>query len=268
MAIYAQGVGRGQGGEPAILIRMIKVDTLTKQFGSVTALDAVDFTVPRGSICALLGPNGSGKTTLMRIVAGLLQPTSGSVSINDVPMATHPVAAKRQVGYIPDDPEAWGKMTGYEFLHFIGALHEVPQVVREKRIAELLPHFGLEPIQHTYFDQYSRGNRQKFTILAALLHEPKVLLIDEPIVGLDPDSVSTFESLLLRFVAEGGTILITTHTLAVADRIADRVGILHNAELASFATPAELKKAAGLGDDAHLLDLYHATVGQDALTTE
>lgn len=239
---------------------MLETNQLSKSFGTTAAVSAVDVQVAPGSIFALLGPNGSGKTTFIRLLSGLLQPTSGTISIAGISMADEPMAAKQLVGYIPDNPEAWGQMTGLEFLHFTGALYNVPEGVRSQRIQALLPRFNLEGIEHTYFEHYSRGNRQKFCILAALLHEPKVLLIDEPIVGLDPDSVNVFEELLKEFTAGGGSVLITTHTLQVAERVADTVGILMAGSLHTTGPLSELRSRHNLSAEASLLDLYYAVV--------
>ena len=235
---------------------MLEIQAVQRSFGATRALENVEFTIAPGEIFALLGPNGSGKTTLTRIIAGLLRPDAGDVRICGASVTTDPQTTKRHVGYIPDNPEAWGRLTGYEFLHFIGSLYDIPFSEREERIAALLPKFALADIQHIYFDNYSRGNRQKFTILSAFLHEPTVLLIDEPIVGLDPDSVQTLEEMLQAFAAAGGVVMITTHTLAVADRIADRVGFLTQGKLTALDTVSRIKSSAGLSADASLQDVY------------
>jgi ABC-2 type transport system ATP-binding protein len=239
---------------------MLRVHEVTKQFGSLTAVDEVTFTVGEGELFALLGPNGSGKTTLAKLIAGLLRPSSGDVFIGDASMRSAPQVAKFRLGYIPDDPVAWGSMTGFEFLMFTGALYQIGVEKRKRKIAELLPHFNLESIQHVPFAQYSRGNRQKFTILAALLHAPDVLLIDEPIVGLDPDSVGVFENLLREYKAKGGVIVLTTHTLDVAERLADRIGILQAGKLVAAESLAALRSQAGCGEQASIHEVYHALV--------
>ena len=235
---------------------MLELSQVSKHFGSVQAVSDVSFSVGEGEIFALLGPNGSGKTTLTRVIAGLLQPTGGSVRIAGVELAEHPIDAKRHVGYIPDTPEVWGRMTGREFLHFTGALYDMPPTRRAERIDELLPRFELGAIADGYFDQYSRGNRQKFTVLAALLHEPQVLLIDEPIVGLDVDSVQVLEDLLREFAGAGGAVLITTHTLTVAEHTAGRFGMLSRGSLTAVGTLAELKGQAGMPEEAWFVDVY------------
>lgn len=241
---------------------MLEIQTLSKRFGDETVLQAIDLSVASDSIYALIGPNGSGKTTLTKIVAGLLQPSDGTVTIAGVDMVRDPVRAKQSIGYIPDNPEAWGKLTGREFLHFVGALYGMSPTERARRIDELLPVFQLAEIADRYFEHYSRGNRQKFSIIAALLHEPQLLLIDEPIVGLDPESVTVFEGLLREFAAGGGSVLITTHTLLVAEHIADTVGLLADGSLVASDSIAALRESAGLAPDASLVAVYHALVGQ------
>jgi len=246
---------------------MLHVSNISKQFGAHQVLDDISLSVPDGSICALIGPNGSGKTTLTKIIAGLLQPTAGTVTIAGADIVRDPITAKAQLGYIPDNPEAWGKMTGRELLHFVGALYGMTPAARAQRIEELLPIFALTDIADRDFEQYSRGNRQKFSILTALLHEPKLLLIDEPIVGLDPESVSILEHLLVDFAAKGGSVLITTHTLLVAEHIADRVGILAHGSLLAADTVDVVRAQAEKGPDASLSQVYHTIVGQSVAET-
>lgn len=247
---------------------MLNIDTLSKQFGCETVLTDINFEVTKGIIHALIGPNGSGKTTLTKIVAGLLAPTSGTVTVNGQDIAQKPEETKQVIGYIPDNPEAWGKMTGREFLHFVGALYGMTPAIRSKRIAELLPLFQLESIADRYFEHYSRGNRQKFAIIAAWLHKPELLLIDEPIVGLDPESVTTFEHILQDFAQAGGAVLITTHTLLVAEHIADTVGLLAHGKLVANNSLSQLRSEAGEAEDASLAKVYHALVKGDVASEE
>ena len=167
---------------------MLTLSHVTKHFGEKTAVDDVSFSVAPGEVFSLIGSNGSGKTTLLKMVVGLLRPDQGIISVNQDDTVEEPLKTKSLIGYIPDEPAAWPGMTGEEFLHFVGALYGVDENRRKQKIRELLPLFRIDGSEMDDFDGYSRGNKQKFSILAALLHEPKLLLIDEPIVGLDPES--------------------------------------------------------------------------------
>lgn len=237
---------------------MLSITHLTKRFSEVSALDDLNLEVQKGEIVALLGPNGSGKTTAVKLVAGLLRLETGSVTISGHSLATQPTEAKQQLGYIPDDPFVWSGMTGEEFLHFTGSLYGLDAETRRKRIPPLLAHFKLEAIANRSFEDYSRGNKQKFSILAGLLHRPKVLLVDEPIVGLDPESAKVAEGLFKDFAKGGGSLLLVTHTLPVAERLADRIGILVYSKLRAFGTMTELRTQAKLASNATLDQVYLA----------
>jgi ABC-2 type transport system ATP-binding protein len=239
-------------------MEILKVEGLIKQFGDKVALKGVSLTIDAGNVYALIGPNGSGKTTLVKTVAGLLHPSRGKVFVDGADAVGDPVRAKSAIGYIPDEPSAWAGMTGEEFLHFIGALFGVPEAVRRERISKLLGKFHLVGIEKGYFEDYSRGNKQKFTIIAALLHEPKLLLVDEPIVGLDPESAEIAKQEFRAFADRGGAVLIVTHTLTVAQEIADVIGVLKNGTLVASGSFAELTHLAKLGAKANLVDVYRA----------
>lgn len=237
---------------------MLKINSLTKNFPREEAVKKISFEIKEGEIFSLIGPNGSGKTTIIKIIAGLLHPTSGSVSVNGKDVQNDPVGAKGEIGYIPDEPSVWPQVTGEEFLHITGALFGVDEETRNKRIPGLLDIFGLKGIEKGYFEDYSRGNKQKFTILAAFLHKPKLLLIDEPIVGLDPVSAETARKKFEQFAKDGGSILLVTHTLNVAELIADRIGILKMGSIKAIGTMSELRTKAGLEDGSSLNDIYLA----------
>lgn len=237
---------------------MLKVKNLTKKFNKIEAVKDVSFEVKSGEIFALIGPNGSGKTTIIKTIAGLLKPTNGAVLVDSHDVTKEPQAAKQVIGYIPDEPSIWSRMTGEEFLHFSGALYNVEEKKRESKIPELMKIFDLAEIEKSYFEDYSRGNKQKFTILAALLHNPKLLLIDEPIVGLDPTSAETAKSKFSEYARNGGAVLVVTHTLPVAEEIADRIGVLDKGKLTAIGSFSELKQKAGLGENDNLEDVYKA----------
>lgn len=237
-------------------MNLLSVEGLTKKFGDMIAVNNISLSLKGGEVYALIGPNGSGKTTLVKTIAGLLRPNHGKILVNGVDVVVDPARAKAALGYIPDEPSAWTGMTGEEFLHFIGAIWGVPEAVRKDRVKALLGTFHLAGIEKGYFEDYSRGNKQKFTIMAGLLHQPKLLLIDEPIVGLDPESAEIAKKEFREFANRGGAVLIVTHTLNVAQEIADVIGVLKNGKLVASASFGELKKMAKLGNDASLGDVY------------
>lgn len=234
------------------------IEGLTKKFGEMNAVDDITLSLKGGEVYALIGPNGSGKTTLIKTVVGLLRPNSGKITVDGVDVVRDPARAKEAIGYIPDEPSAWEGMTGEEFLNFIGALWGMPETARKEGIKALLTTFHLSGIEKGYFEDYSRGNKQKFTIMAGLLHHPKLLLVDEPIVGLDPESAEIAKKELRGFADKGGTVLIATHTLNVAQEIADVIGVLKNGKLVASAPFKELQRMAKLGENATLGDVYKA----------
>jgi ABC-2 type transport system ATP-binding protein len=234
----------------------LNVKGLSKRFGDLKAIDNVSFSIGAGKIFCLIGPNGAGKTTIVKNIAGLFAPDAGSITVDGKNVSKFPRAAKSLVGYIPDDPSVWSVMTGEEFLHFVGILFDVPPDVRAREIRRLLAEFDLQGIEQNYFESYSRGNKQKFSILAALLHEPKLLLIDEPIVGLDPMSARKAKELFQAFARARGSVLLVTHTLPVAEEIADTIGLIKHGKLAAQGTMDELRALAHLGQRATLEDVY------------
>jgi ABC-2 type transport system ATP-binding protein len=220
----------------------LTIKDLSKRFGAREAVQELSFEIMAGEIVSLVGPNGSGKSTTMKMVAGLLLPGSGHILIDGYDVAQQPLAAKARTGYIPDDPTIWSGMTGEELLHFTGALYGMEEADRLARMEELLPIFHLEAIASEYFADYSRGNRQKFAIIAALLHRPKLLLVDEPIVGLDPASITVAMQLFRDFADDGGAIFLIAHTLAVVAEVSDKIGLLRDGSLQAFGSLHELKK--------------------------
>lgn len=225
---------------------MIELQNLTKRFGVVTAVNSLSLSVASGEIYGFIGPNGAGKTTTIKMMAGLLRPNGGTAKLDGFDIAQEPEKAKQSIGYIPDDPYVYERMTGLEFLHFIGELWGVPPHERTRRLTQLQDVYSLGSILEGYMEHYSRGNKQKVVILAALLHQPKILLVDEPIVGLDPESAAITKVLFRNFVKEdGGTIFMSTHTLPVAEEICDRVGIIKEGMLVAEGTLEELRGKAG-----------------------
>jgi ABC-2 type transport system ATP-binding protein len=239
---------------------MLQIQNLTKKFGNKIALDNVSFSLGAGEVFCLIGPNGSGKTTLVKNVGGLLQPTAGSVSVGGFDAVKNPEEAKSLIGYIPDEPTVWSSITGGEFLQIVGALYGVSPKEQQERVPHLLALFGLQGIEDDYFEDYSRGNKQKFSILAAFLHRPKLLLVDEPIVGLDPTSAEIAKTEFKKFAQNGGAVLMVTHTLSVAQDIAGRIGFLENGRLKTVGTLGELRQKAKLPETSSLEEIYKALV--------
>lgn len=235
---------------------MIEIKNLTKKFGDFTAVESINLKLEEGELFSIIGPNGSGKTTIIKNILGLLHPTEGDILIDRISVKKKPKITKSKIGYIPDEPKIWSHITGEEFLRFSGSLYGVSEKDIEERIPKLLSKFDLEGIEKRYFENYSRGNKQKFTILAALLHKPDLILVDEPIVGLDPKASEIAMNLLNDFVKKGGTVFMATHTLPVAQEHSSRVGILHKGNLCEVGGMDELRKKMNK-ENASLLEIYH-----------
>ena len=220
---------------------MIRLEALTKRYGRFTAVDALDLEVHRGELFGFLGPNGAGKTTTLRMIAGILRPTAGRVTVGGEDVQLNPMAAKGKLGFIPDRPYVYGKVTGAEFLRFVAALYGQTGPAVERRLGELLELFELDPWRDELTESYSHGMRQKLLIASALVHRPEVIVVDEPMVGLDPRSARLLKDLLRRFVDRGGTVLMSTHTLEVAEAMCDRIGIILGGRFAACGTLEELR---------------------------
>jgi ABC-2 type transport system ATP-binding protein len=227
---------------------MIKLSGLTKRYGKFTAVDGLDLEIPRGALFGFLGPNGAGKTTTLRMIAGILKPTGGTVEIAGENVAANPLAAKSRLGYIPDRPFVYDKLTGAEFLRFTASLFGQEGPAIERRIEELLELFELTPWKDELTESYSHGMRQKLIISSALVHRPDVIVVDEPMVGLDPKSGRLLKDLFRRFVDRGGTVLMSTHTLEIAEGMCDRIAIIRGGKLIACGTMAELREQHDAGD--------------------
>jgi ABC-2 type transport system ATP-binding protein len=239
---------------------VIRLRDLTKRYGKFTAVDAISLEVPRGELFGLLGPNGAGKTTTMRMIAGILQPTSGSVLVGGIDMLSRPLEAKARIGFIPDRPFVYDKLTGGEFLRFAAALYGQDGAGVERRIDELLEIFDLAGWKHELTESYSHGMRQKLIICGALVHRPELIIVDEPMVGLDPKSARLLKDLFRQFVDRGGTVLMSTHTLEVAEVMCDRIAIVFKGRIAANGTMAELRQQTESGDMS-LEDLFLKLTG-------
>ncbi len=219
---------------------MIRLINLSKQFGSFKAVDDVSLEVGKGTIFAFLGTNGAGKTTTIRMLTGVLQPSSGTAEIGGYDIQKNPIEAKFLMGIIPDRPYLYGKLTGREFLYFMADLYKVEPKLAKQRIVELLELYGLSDWQNDLIDSYSHGMKQRLLMCAAQIHNPPVLVIDEPMVGLDPKGAKLLKDTLRKRAAEGLTIFMSTHSLSVAEEIADKLAIIQHGKIVAQGTLKEL----------------------------
>lgn len=220
---------------------MIQLIGLTKKYGEFAALRGIDLTVPRGALYGLLGPNGAGKTTALRIIAGILQPSSGTVTVGGFDVGRDAERAKSRLGYIPDRPFVYEKLTGAEFLRFVASLYGQNGKEVERRIAELLDIWELSAWRDELLEAYSHGMKQKLIISSALIHRPDVIVVDEPLVGLDPKAARLLKDIFRGFVSRGGTILMSTHTLEVAEALCDRIAIIQDGRIRAEGTMTDLR---------------------------
>jgi ABC-2 type transport system ATP-binding protein len=227
---------------------MIEIHDLTKRYGDFTAVDDLSLTAAAGEIFGFLGPNGAGKTSTIRIIAGLSLPTSGSVHVNGVDVVAEPVRAKSVLGYVPDRPYLYEKLTGRELLHFVADLYRKDWRTCEPRAVELLRYFDLGDWIDARIENLSHGMKQKLVLISALVHDPSVLVIDEPMVGLDALAQRQVRELFRRLAGEGKTVFLTTHTLSVAEAVCDRIAIINRGRIVASGTTAELKTDAALVD--------------------
>ncbi len=232
---------------------------LTKRFDR-PVVDRLDLSVKRGEFYALLGPNGAGKTTTLRMVAGLLKPDGGTISVLGIDALRYPVAAKQLIAWVSDEPMLYDKLTPMEYLEFVGGLWGVEAASSERSARELLISLGLEAHLNERCEGFSRGMRQKVTLAGALVHDPKLIILDEPLTGLDAVSARHVKGLLRERVARGRTVIMTTHILEVAERMADRIGVIAAGRLIAEGTLDELRQQIGEGDSS-LEDLFVALVG-------
>src|SRR4051794_1283952 len=241
---------------------MIELKSLTKKYGSFTAVDAIDLSVPDGELFGFLGPNGAGKTTTLRMIAGILQPTSGSIHLAGIDLAEDPLAAKSKLGYIPDRPFIYEKLTGAEFLRFVAGLFGQEGDKVEHRGRELLALFDLEEWRDELVESYSHGMRQKLIISSAFVHRPDVIVVDEPMVGLDPKAAKILKDLFREYVERGHTIVMSTHTLEVAEAMCDRICIVQGGKIRAEGSMADLR--AGAQSTAGLEEIFLRLTGEEA----
>ena len=224
---------------------MIEINALVACYGTKTAVDGLTLAIPGGEIFAFLGPNGAGKTTTIKVIAGLLRPGGGSVRVAGFDVVREALAAKSALSYVPDEPYLYDMLTGREFLHFVADLYRIDRARAEREVERLAEAFDIGPWIDELAVGYSHGMKQRVVVTAALLHAPKVLLLDEPLVGLDPKSARRFKDILRREARECGVaVFMSTHTLALAEEIGDRVGILARGRLVKLGTVDQIRALA------------------------
>jgi ABC-2 type transport system ATP-binding protein len=233
---------------------MIELQEVTKKYGTKIAVDCLSLHIKAGELFAFLGPNGAGKTTTIKLMCGLLFPTAGSVRVGGFDLGSAGDQARQLISYVPDQPYLYEKLTGREFLQFIADMYGLPKELGRQRLEAMIELFDLSDFVDDLTEQYSHGMRQRTVFAAALLHEPKVLIIDEPTVGLDPRSVRLLKDLLRCQAERGTTVFLSTHSLDIAQELASRIGIVERGRLISCGTLDTLRKQAAV--DGTLEDVF------------
>jgi len=240
---------------------MLEVKDLQKQYGEFTAVDGINFNVNPGEVVGFLGPNGAGKTTTIKMITGLLEPDEGHALVTGIDIQKEPLKAKAQFAYVPDTPNLYGKLKAIEYLRFMAQLYHVPADEADERIEKLLDLFELTAKAGTYLDGFSHGMQQKVAIIGALLHNPKVILMDEPTVGLDPRSARLVKDLLVQHCTNGNTVFFSSHILEIVENMCDRVIIINHGKIIADAPVSELRHLKG---DQSLEDIFlELTGGKD-----
>ncbi len=242
----------------------LEIRGLVKRFDR-PAVDGLDLTVRAGEFYALLGPNGAGKTTTLRMVAGLLAPDEGSIRVCGIDALADPVAAKQVMAWVSDEPMIYDKLTPFEYLEFIAGLWGIDAALAETRARALLGWLGLDAHAHERCEGFSKGMRQKVALAGALVHDPKLIILDEPLTGLDAGSARQVKTVLRERVAAGGTVIMTTHILEVAERMADRIGVIAAGRLIAQGTLDDLRRNSGVGSATSLEDTFLALVAAPAV---
>ncbi|HEX2980381.1 MAG TPA: ABC transporter ATP-binding protein [Anaerolineaceae bacterium] len=241
---------------------LIQADHLVKRFGDKAAVDDVNFSVYSGEIFGFLGPNGAGKTTTIKMIVGLLKPSSGTAWVAGYDVQTEALQAKAAGGYVPDEPNLYSKLSARELLRFVGDLYNLPSDLVETRTVELLRLFDLTDAGDDLTDTYSHGMQQKTSLAAALLHDPRVLILDEPTVGLDPKSARLIKDILRQVADRGAAVMLSTHILEIAERMCDRIGIINKGRLVAVGTLDELRALEPTPNGAESLeDIFLSLTG-------
>jgi len=243
---------------------MIEISNLSMRYGEHLALDKLSLEIGKGEFFAFLGPNAAGKTTTIKLLTGLISPTEGVAKICGFDIQKEPIEAKKRIGYIPDVAEFYGKLTPIEFMAFIGELFEVEHKAARQRTAELMEQFSLISYGRQRIENLSHGTRQRLAFASALLHEPEVIIVDEPMVGLDPRNAQVVKEELKARSEAGVTVFLSTHLLNVAHELADRVGIIHEGKLLALGTVAEIANQFRRSEDRSLEELFLEITGDSS----
>jgi len=241
-------------------LTLIGIRNLVKRYGDKVAVDDISLEVHAGQVFGFLGPNGAGKTTTIKMVVGLLQPTSGTVKVAGYDVQTQPLLAKASSGYVPDTPNLYAKLTGRELLRFVGDLYDLDRRQVTQRTDELLSMIDLSAAADDTVDSYSHGMQQKASLACALMHDPKVLVLDEPTVGLDPKSARLIKDILRQLADRGAAVFLSTHILEIAERMCDRIGIINKGALIAVGTMDELR-SLGKAGEVSLEDIFLGLTG-------
>ena len=250
------GIGPGEDAPPD----MLELTGIVKRYGDFGAVNGLDLRVPRGEIFGFLGPNGAGKTTTIRMIAGVLEPTEGSIVIGGYDLETHPMQAKSRIGYIPDRPFLYEKLSGGEFLRFVSGIWGKDEPASEERADGLLEIFNLLEWKHELIETYSHGMRQKLLITSALIHQPELIVVDEPMVGLDPRSARILKDLFRVYVERGGTVFLSSHTLEIVEAVCDRIAIIREGVIIAKGTMDDLRLQVDSGG-ADLEEIFLKVTG-------
>ena len=242
---------------------MIELTNLIKEFGDLTAVDDISLTVNKGEFFVVLGPNAAGKTTTIKMLVGLIAPTSGTAKVCSYDVQVDPIETRKRLAYVPDFPFLYDKLTPWEFLRFTGQLFHMTEEEIQERTRELIPRFSLEPYLRKSIESLSHGTRQRIAIVSALMHNPDVFVLDEPMVGLDPHHQFILKDVLKERAATGMTIFLSTHQLSVAEEVADRIGIVHMGKMVAVGTKEELHSLGG-ADNAALEATFLALTREDS----
>ena len=238
----------------------VKLSGVSKRYGDVTAVDYLDLEVRRGEVFGLLGPNGSGKSTTLKLILGLVKPDSGSVNVLGINVEDDPVAVKRKIGYVPEAPRIYEFLTALEFLDFTGDVYGMAPEEKKKRIEEFVRALDLEGREDDIISSYSEGMKQKVVIISALMHKPELLLLDEPLSGLDPKSARIVKDLLRELASQGVTTTMSTHILEIAQAMCDRIAIMYGGRLLALGTMEELRRKAKMPESG-LEDIFLKLTG-------